>query len=277
MRNFLEFKRFCSLIDLVPTKSKGQNFLNNEKILDNIIKAAEIKLTDIILEIGPGLGNLTEKLAQKAKKVVAIELDKKLAAFLKEKFADQPEVQIIQADILKIKSGSLNLESGEYKLVANLPYNITGLFLRRFLSQEPKPKSIVLMLQKEVVERILEKNKKSAIISVITNFYGQPKIIQLVSKNNFWPMPKIDSAILKIELFPRNKFNLNSQEEDNFIKVVKTGFSHPRKQVASNLSMFWSKESIVSALEQIGLSAKIRAEDIKIANWYTIYRYLYED
>lgn len=269
-------KEICQQLGIKPTKNKGQNFLVNDKILDKIIEAAELKPEDIVLEIGPGLGVLTEALAQKVKKIVAIELDKKLAVFLQEKFRQQKNIKIIQGDILKINLENLNLKSGDYKLVANLPYQITGLVLRKFLSQKLKPSSITLMLQKEVVERILEKNKKSAIISVITNFYGQPKIIQLVNKNNFWPMPKVDSAILKIELFPSNKFNLNSQEEDNFIKVIKTGFSHPRKQVASNLARFWPKENIISFLEEIGLSAKIRAEDIKIDSWYTIYRYLYE-
>lgn len=269
-------KEICQQLGIKPTKNKGQNFLVNDKILDKIIEAAELMSEDIVLEIGPGLGILTEVLAKKVKKIVAIELDKKLAAFLQEKFRQQKNIKIIQSDILKINLEDLNLKPGNYKLVANLPYQITGLVLRKFLSQELKPISITLMLQKEVVERILEKNKKSAIISVITNFYGQPKIIQLVNKNNFWPVPKVDSAILKINLFSKNKFNLNSQEEDKFIKVVKTGFSHPRKQVASNLARFWPKENIILFLEQIGLSTKIRAEDIKIDNWYTIYRYLYE-
>lgn len=272
----LEIKKLCQQLDILPAKSKGQNFLLNEKILDEIIMAAEIKSSDIILEIGPGLGDLTEKLAQKAKKVIAVELDKKLTAFLNGKFATQQNVQIVRGDILKLEHETLNLKSGEYKLVANLPYNITGIVLRRFLSQDPKPKLMVLMLQKEVVERVLEKNKKSAIISVITNFYGQPKTMQKVAKGNFWPVPKVDSAIIKIDVFGKNRFNLNPEQEKLFLEIIKAGFSHPRKQIASNLAKFWPREKIIFALNQAGFSANSRAEDIKIDSWYTIYRYLYE-
>ena len=177
-----EAKKLCDKLKIIPTKRKGQNFLVNGKILEDIINAAELKPDDIILEIGPGLGVLTEELAQKAKKVIAVELDKKLAAYLKEKFKNQPNVEIIQGDILKTdlrfktKAQNKVLCSAEhknicapvkdlrYKLVANLPYNITGIVLRKFLSEAPKPNLMVLMVQKEVAERILAKNKKSAII-----------------------------------------------------------------------------------------------------------------
>jgi 16S rRNA (adenine1518-N6/adenine1519-N6)-dimethyltransferase len=276
MQNFLELKNLCSSIGLVPTKSKGQNFLVNDEILEKIIKASDLRSDDFVLEIGPGLGVLTEALAKKAKKIIAVELDKKLVAHLKDKFAQQKNIEIIQGDILKLKSETLNFESFQYKLVANLPYQITGAVLRKFLAEALRPKLMVLMLQKEVVERILDKNKKSAIISLVTKLYGQPEMIGFVSKNNFWPKPKVDSAILKIDLFKKNKFELDIEKEQDFIKVIKTGFAHPRKQVASNLSKVWSRSMVELALAQAGKSPTSRAEDIKIEDWYTIYRYIYE-
>lgn len=276
----IKIKEICQQIGLVPTKSKGQNFLVNDKVIEKIIEAADLKSDDVVLEIGPGLGILTEALAKKVKKVIAIELDKKLVAYLKEKFVQQKNIEIIQGDILSPEVNlyirkKLVIGSG-YKLVANLPYQITGAVLRKFLSEEPKPKLMVLMLQKEVIERVLDKNKKSAIISLVVKLYGQPKMVGFVSKNNFWPKPKVDSAILKIDLYKKNKFELDPEEEQNFIKVIKTGFAHPRKQVASNLSKIWSRPMVELALVQAGKIAIDRAEDIKIEDWYTIYRYIYE-
>lgn len=281
----IKAKEICQQLGLKPTKSKGQNFLVNEKILENIIMAADLKMNDTVLEIGPGLGILTETLASKVKKVMAVELDKRLASFLKQKFAQQKNIKIVEADILKLKPETFsahdgfasggNLKSGKYKLVANLPYNITGAVLRKFLAEQPKPNLMVLMLQKEVVERILEKNDKRSIISLIVFFYCQPEIIRFISKNNFWPKPKVDSAILKTRLFKKNRFGFNKKEECDLLKVIKTGFASPRKQIINNLTKIWLREKVILALNQAQIDFKTRAEDINLKQWVAIYRYLY--
>jgi len=301
-----KIKKICQQIGLVPTKRKGQNFLVNGRVLEKIIEAADLKSDDIVLEIGPGLGILTEALAKKVKKVIAVELDKKLTVFLKEKFehahcvrcsptnykygtnlqitnktAVSPtqknnNVEIIQGDILKISNNQLSITNYQYKLVANLPYQITGAVLRKFLVEAPKPKLMILMLQKEVVERIMDKNKKTAIISLVVKLFGQPEMAGFVSKNNFWPRPKVDSAILKINLYKENKFGLDTEKEQDFLKVIKTGFAHPRKQMVSNLSKIWPRAIVELALDQADKKPTTRAEDIKIEDWYTIYRYIYE-
>lgn len=271
-----KIKEICQQIGLVPTKRKGQNFLVNGKILEDIINAAELKLDDIILEIGPGLGVLTEKLAQKAKKVVAVELDKKLAAYLKEKFKNQPNVEIIQGDILKTDL-RFKIEDLKYKLVANLPYNITGIVLRKFLSEAPKPNLMVLMVQKEVAERILAKNKKSAIISLMVAFYGKPEIIKFVSKNHFWPRPKVDSALLKITLTNADRTQTNADiNEHNFFKLVRQGFSHPRKQLIGNLAKIEEKLTLKTIFQKLELNPKTRAEDLSLEQWLRVYYYIYE-
>jgi len=276
-----EIKKLCHNLEIMPTKSKGQNFLLNDKILDKIVKAADLKPSDIILEIGPGLGILTEVLAKKVKKVIAVELDKKLASFLSKKFAQEKNIEIIQGDILSPEV-SLCLRKklvirGGYKLVANIPYNITGAVLRKFLSQKPKPKTMVLMLQKEVGERIVEKNKKKSIISLITSFYGQSEIFGFVSKNNFWPRPKVDSVILKINLFSKNRLDINIKKEQNLIRVIKAGFSSPRKQIVNNLIKNWPKEKVLNSLLLAKINFKSRPEEINLEKWATIYRYLDDD
>jgi 16S rRNA (adenine1518-N6/adenine1519-N6)-dimethyltransferase len=262
----MKIKEICQKFKIVPLKKRGQNFLINKRILEKILKVAEIKKDDTILEIGAGFGNLTEELAKKAKKVIAVEIDKKLVEFLKEKFKNKKNVEIIEGDILKISVQNL-LKENDYKLVANLPYSITGAVLKKFLTQEPKPKEMVLMVQKEVAERIVEKNKKRSIISLMVNFYSFPKIVCYVSKNNFWPRPKVDSALLKISKIKSIKIDPNS-----FFKLIKKGFSNPRKQLINNLAQLIEKEKIKKIFKNLKIDPQIRAEDLNLKDWLKIYQ-----
>ncbi|MCX7779177.1 MAG: 16S rRNA (adenine(1518)-N(6)/adenine(1519)-N(6))-dimethyltransferase RsmA [Patescibacteria group bacterium] len=259
-------KEICRTLDFRPLKKRGQNFLTNPSILKTIIQAAELKKGDFVLEIGPGLGILTQELVKKVKKVLAIEIDKKLVNFLKEKFKKVKNLEIIQGDILKIKNLKLK---NPYKIVANLPYYLTGVVLRKFLTKEPRPKLMVLMVQKEVAERILAKNKKKSIISLMVNFYGQPEIVQIVSKNNFWPKPKVDSAILKItNLKPR----FSKIRRNLFFKIIKTGFAHPRKKLVNNLTRIIEKEKLKELFQAIGWSQEVRAENLDLEDWLKLYQ-----
>ncbi|MFN3302054.1 MAG: 16S rRNA (adenine(1518)-N(6)/adenine(1519)-N(6))-dimethyltransferase RsmA, partial [Patescibacteria group bacterium] len=265
-----EIRNFCRQLNIIPSKKMGQNFLINKKILDDIIEAADLRSDDIVLEIGPGFGYLTEKLAQKAKKVIAVELDKRLFNYLKKKFANQKNIKIIQGDILKIENYKSKIKN--FKVVANLPYNITGAVLWKFLSEKPKPNLMVLMLQKEVAERVVEKNNKSSIISLMVNFYGRPKIIRFVSKNNFWPRPKVDSAILQISQINKSR----KLEEKKFFQLIKQGFSHPRKQLVNNLGkMIKNREKLKEILKKVNLRPDIRAEDLDLKKWLLLYYNLY--
>lgn len=267
----LEVKKICQQLDFEPSKSKGQNFLFNDKILDKIIEAADLKLNDTILEIGPGFGVLTEALAQKVKRVVAVELDKKLASFLSKKFSQNKKIEIVQADILKIKNLEANFKNCGYKLVANLPYNITGIVLRKFLSEKPKPSTAVLMIQKEVAQRVLAKNGKHSIISLMVAFYGQPEIVCYVSKNNFWPRPKVDSAVLRITQINEGKENgLTRANEKKFFQLIKTGFASPRKQLIVNLKKIKNRQELEKIFKKIDLDLKVRAEDLSLAKWLEI-------
>ena len=196
---FRELKKLLKKYNLRPSRRLGQNFLVDEKVLRKIIEAAELSKNDIVLEIGPGIGNLTVKLAKRVKKVVAVEKDQRMIEILKETLKDFKNVKIIKADILKFSPKIYNLKSKIYKVVANIPYYLTSPLIRKFVETvEVKPQLLVLMVQKEVAQRICTKPPDMSILAVSVQFYAKAEIISFVSKKSFWPQPKVDSAIIKI-------------------------------------------------------------------------------
>jgi len=217
-----------------PLKKLGQNFLISKTVLNKIIKAADLKKTDIVLEIGPGIGALTKELAKKAGKVIAIEKDIKMIEILKKTLKDFNNIEIIHADILKFNLDAKNLDARRYKVVSNLPYYITSPVIKKFLECDNPPTQMLLMVQKEVAQRICAKPPRMNLLAVSVQFYSQPKIISYVSKNCFWPRPKIDSAIIKI--VQRYSAYGSALFSERFFKIVKAGFAHPRKQLVNNLS-----------------------------------------
>ncbi len=229
-----------------PLKRLGQNFLVNKGVAEKVSKAADLKPDDIVLEIGPGIGVLTQELAKKAQKIIAVEKDPKMTEILKETLSGFKNVQIINKDILKFPVNSEqrtanNKElfivrcslSANYKVVANLPFYITAPTIRKFLETEYPPKEMVLMVQKEVAQRICARPPKMTILAVSVQFYAKPEIISYISKKSFWPQPKVDGAILKISAFNQRRKPAFNQR---FFRIVKAGFSHPRKQLANNLA-----------------------------------------
>src|SRR3989344_1984409 len=191
-------------MQIKPKKSLGQNWLINPRILDKITVAANISKKDLVIEIGPGTGNLTEKLAQKAGLVVAIEKDRRLIDILKGKFKNQANIKIIESDILTLgietlnENGKFRIEDYHYKVVANIPYYITSRFLRKIFEEWPKPELIVLTIQKEVARRIMAKPPHMNLLALSVQYYSEPEIINYVSKGNFRPIPKVDSAIIRL-------------------------------------------------------------------------------
>ena len=261
-------KKICNQYNIKPTHSKGQNFLINESIYNKIIESADLKKDDIVLEVGPGLGFLTEKLSKKVKKVIAVELDDKLVEAL---HCNASTVLVINKNILDINPKELGLENNNFKIVANLPYNITSFFLRKFLSSEIKPSLMVLMLQKEVVERICAKPPKMSLLAVSVQYYANPKKIQNVSANYFWPKPKIDSAIIELKVKSK-KLKVKSSEDD-FFKLVKAGFSSKRKMLKNNLSNYYNinQKEIENKLKKNNFNPKIRAQELSVDDWKKIF------
>jgi 16S rRNA (adenine1518-N6/adenine1519-N6)-dimethyltransferase len=238
-------------------KSLGQHFLKSEKALRSIIDAGEIKKSDTILEIGPGTGTLTEKLLAKAEKVIAVEKDDELYSQLKTKF---PELKLVHGDILDFKPEAIS-----YKLIANIPYNITGAILEKFLSADYQPERMVLLVQKEVAERIVAKDGKESILSISVKAYGRPKYVEKVLAGSFAPAPKVDSAILLIEDISKEFFS--DFKEKDFFSMIKVSFSSKRKKLSSNLSKVYDKEKVRKAFETLGFDENTRAEDVSIDDW----------
>ncbi len=261
-----------------PARSKGQNFLINEPVYNEIIAAADLRSNDIVLEVGPGLGFLTEKLALAAKEVEAVELDDQLAEVLRIKLLAQKlnNVNLINHDILDLNLNDfLWYKKGAYKIVANLPYNISALFLRNFLSATARPQTIVLLLQKEVAERLVAPAGELSLLGVMAQFYSRPKIIKFVPATDFWPQPKVASAIVVFEHDrPTISDQLSAEEQKQFWRLLKIGFSAKRKQLKNNLMSGWPTDGATATgwLKKIKVSDKIRAQDLSLEQWRELAR-----
>ena len=256
-----------------PKKSLGQNFLKSQKALAEILHAGSVSVGDTILEIGPGKGALTEKLLSTGAHVVAIEKDQELVPYLQEKFAIDIEkglFTLIEGDILEFDILKCKHLSSNYKLIANIPYNITGAIIRMFLESKNQPTTMVLLVQKEVAVRIA-RDKKESILSLSVKAYGTPTYVSTVSKRYFNPAPKVDSAIIAVQNINRNRF-VSQTHEAEFFKLVKTAFAHKRKQLAGNLKEGgYSTEWINATFSNNKIPEHVRAEDIHIQTWIDMY------
>ena len=254
-------------------KSLGQNFLNSKTVAHDVVTAAKVNEKDTVLEIGPGTGFLTRQILNFAGKVYAVEKDSDLIPQLKTEFASDVEskkMEIIEGDILEEETlKKIRVKNGEYKLVANIPYYITGQILRTFLSGEKKPSSITLMLQKEVASRIVAHDGKESLLSLSVKVYGTPKYIKKVPARYFSPKPKIDSAILHIENISKKNFK-SEKEEALFFEIIKAGFAHKRKFLTRNLETLFNKEKIEKLFQTCEISAKARAENVPLEKWLSL-------
>ncbi len=257
-----------------PKKRLGQHFLIGEAVLERILSAAELSPGDIVVEVGPGLGILTEELAKQRARVIAVELDSKLVALLKKRLADFPDVKIVHADILKVTPQRLlqnNLSASElvrgYKVIANLPYYITSPVLRHFLEAQPRPSEMVVMVQKEVGEAIAATPGKMRLLSVRAQFYSKPAIISYVPAASFYPPPKVDSVILRLDVYSRPPIEVS--DVAGFFDIVMHGFSAPRKQLRNSLahSLGMPPGQVALLLEKTGIDAKRRAETLSLEEW----------
>jgi len=264
---------------LKPKKRLGQVFLKNKAFLSKIIKAGGISSKDTVLEIGPGKGVLTEALLRAKAKVIAIEKDPQLVDFLKEKFKTNKNLTLIQADIRDfLKKQDFYTE---YKVVGNIPYYLTSHLIHLLLELKHKPEIIILMIQKEVAQRIVAQPPKMNLLAVSVQFYSQPEIISYVPKSAFWPQPKVDSAIIKLTplsviVYPA-KGGADEATKQSFFKVVKAGFSHPRKLLISNLSQTFKipKNKLQNIFQKLNLPFNIRAQNLSLENWKDLTTHLF--
>lgn len=260
----------CNFYNIKPVRSKGQNFLINEQIYDKIVQEAELKQNDHILEIGPGAGILTFKLADRAKKIIALELDDDLVEFLcgRVDSAKAKNIEILNKDVLKIEKKDLQSLKKDYKIVANLPYNITSRFLRRFLSEnELRPKSMVLLLQREVAQRIVASPPNMSLLALSVQYFSRPRIVENVPASCFWPKPRVDSAVVKFEI--KKDLDLSRKQEKKLFDLIRTGFRSKRKMLKNNLSSGLKIDTrrAEEILKKMGLNFKIRAQELDLKDW----------
>jgi 16S rRNA (adenine1518-N6/adenine1519-N6)-dimethyltransferase len=276
-------RRLLRRFDLQARKGLGQHFLIDEEVLKLIISAAGLTSTDVVMEIGPGLGVLTKELIRQSGWVVTIELDSKLAAILEQSLASFNNVTIINEDILRIDPATLLYEQKagfppviggpfSYKVVANLPYYITSPVLRHFLEASLKPQIMAVMVQKEVAEAIVAKPGQMSMLSVSVQFYGEPAIIGYVPAQCFYPVPEVDSAILKIKLYSQPRVEVTDKE--SFFKVVRAGFSAPRKQIGNSLAqgLELPKAESLSLLGKTSIVPQRRAETLTLDEWVKLWQ-----
>ncbi len=269
---------------LAPRKRWGQHFLTDPRILESIADAAEITPAETVLEIGPGLGHLTRVMATRAGRVIAVEVDAALADKLRADLADYPNVVIIQGDILEREPlewralGGDKFEAGRepasvsYKVVANLPYYITSAILRYLLEAAVKPRIIVVMVQREVAQRMVARPPEMNLLAVTVQVMAEVKIVRTIAAGAFYPRPKVDSAVVRLDVLERPRFDIEDTRE--LFRLVRAGFGERRKQLRNSLSRGLELEPAAAerVLARAGIDARRRAESLSLAEWAALYR-----
>jgi 16S rRNA (adenine1518-N6/adenine1519-N6)-dimethyltransferase len=252
--------------DLRPSKGLGQNFLQDNDALQKIVSVADIRLTDAILEIGPGLGSLTRYLALSACSVTAVELDRKLFPALESVLAPYKNVRLVQGDILKLDPAEL-MVTPDYIVVANIPYYITSMVIRHLLEAERRPRRVVLTVQKEVAERICAGAGRMSLLALSVQVYGKPVIGTTIPAEAFYPPPKVDSAVLCIEVYSQPI--ILADRLDKFFELIKAGFSQKRKTLRNALSGGLQIAPVESEelLSAAGIDPQRRAETLSLEEW----------
>ncbi|MBC8161755.1 MAG: 16S rRNA (adenine(1518)-N(6)/adenine(1519)-N(6))-dimethyltransferase RsmA [Roseiflexaceae bacterium] len=270
-------------LGLRPTRGMGQNFLIDGAALGRIVAAAELTPADTVLEVGPGLGVLTWELLQRARRVVTVELDRRLAARLAEELGANQKLAIVQSDILRITPSealgphsALSPQPFSYKLVANLPYAITSAVLRHFLEAEAQPELVVVLVQWEVAQRIVAAPGDLSVLAHSIQIYAEPEIIARVPGSSFLPAPAVDSAILRLRVRPQPL--VARTQIDQHMRLIKAGFLLARKMLSNSLpsglasqGLKIDKQQVLAALEVAGVSPDRRAETVTLDEWQALY------
>ncbi len=265
----LNIHELLRIYDLRPNRRLGQNFLVEERHLHKIVQTAEISGENIVLEIGAGLGSLTRHLAVLAKEVVAIEIDPRLLPPLSQVLQPFPNVRLIEGDILNMDPVELVSEQS-YIVVANIPYYITSALIRHLLEADPKPSRLVLTVQKEVAERICAEPGEMSLLALSVQVYGQPAIKLRIPAGAFYPVPAINSAVVRIDPYPAPL--IQPDRINTFFHLAKAGFSQKRKNLRNALSggMHWPKDATTAILLDAGINPKRRAETLALEEWFAL-------
>ena len=268
--------------DLRPSKGLGQNFLVDQAALDKIVAAAELTPDDVVLEVGAGLGTLTERLARSAGHVAAVELDQRLMPVLQSVLADLDNVTLVQGDILALDPETLinridiqRPGAGiQYQVVANLPYYITSAVLRHLLEARLKPQRMVITVQREVAERIVAKPGQMSLLAVSVQFYGRPQMLFRIKPGSFYPSPNVTSAVVRIDVHAAPP--VPAEDTAAFFRTVRAGFAQRRKQLRNSLSAGLRRlpDEVAAQMEEVGVSPRRRAQTLSLEEWAKVTRAL---
>ncbi|MDE2311540.1 MAG: ribosomal RNA small subunit methyltransferase A [Patescibacteria group bacterium] len=264
--DIIELQNLLRRYGLKPNFTYGQNFLVDDLVLQNIVDAAAISAADNVLEIGPGVGNLTRLLCGRAKLVLSIEKDPAMLPILKSLKKDYKNFRYEVADALVYDFPKF-FAGQEYKVVANIPYYVTGKILQMLMTAEHKPTSVVVLTQKEVAQNVCAKAGDLSILAISVQLYGEPELIRVVSAKSFYPVPKVDSAILKIDVHKRAEFNI--ADEKKFFGVLRACFAGKRKQIHNTLknNLHLDQNSVGRILEAAKIKPEARPQELSIPQW----------
>jgi 16S rRNA (adenine1518-N6/adenine1519-N6)-dimethyltransferase len=271
-----ELRALLDRFGLRPQKGFGQSFLREERFLDRIVAASDLSPEDLVVEVGPGLGGLTRRLAAAAGEVIAVEIDRGIVSALETILADDPnraKIHLVEADVLKLDPAELT-GGRPYKIVANLPYYVTSPILRRFLeTTEHRPRLLVVMVQREVAERMLARPGDMNLLAVMAQYYGRPRVVTLVPAQAFYPTPKVDSAVVRIDVHERPPIDV---DREKLFRVVHAGFAQPRKQLHNALSQqLWLQPGVgPDVMRAAGVEPTRRPQTITLQEWGEITREL---
>lgn len=251
-----------------PSKALGQHFLHDRKIVRRIVDESGVTAEDTVLEIGPGLGILTSELNDRVHRVVAVERDTRLAEGLRN--AGFERVEVVEADALEVDFARI-MAGSDYHVVANLPYSVGTAIIQRLQESTHPPKTMTLMLQREVAERIVARPPDMNLLAVGVQFYGIPKLLFRIGTGAFVPPPKVQSAVIRI--ITRDDLPIPQREHENFFHVVRSGFAQPRKQLLNNLvhGLGLSRDDVLKILEAAGIEPTVRPERLSVDDWVDIY------
>jgi 16S rRNA (adenine1518-N6/adenine1519-N6)-dimethyltransferase len=274
----MDIKALLREYGLHPHKGLGQNFLVDSRVLQRIVDTAELEPQDVVLEIGSGLGTLTQALAQAARRVVAVELDEQLVQVLRERLASFTNAEIICGDILALDipelMGAERATATAFKVVANIPYYITSAVLRHVLEAAVRPQLFTVMVQREVAQRIVAQPGQMSLLAVSVQFYGSARLVFRVPARAFYPAPKVDSAVVRIA--PHPQLPLERHEVAAFFAVVRAGFAQRRKQLRNSLlhGLRVSVDELSAAMAKAGIDPRRRAQTLSVEEWLTLYQAL---
>ena len=269
----MDVRRLLEEWNLRPSKGLGQNFLIDQTVLERIVAAAELTPDDVVLEIGAGLGTMTERLARDAGHVVAVELDHRLIPVLQSVLANLDNVTPTQGDILALDPAALVGDFDlQYQVVANLPYYVTSAVLRHLLEATLKPRRMVITVQREVAERIVARPGQMSLLAVSVQFYGRPRLLFRIKPGSFYPSPEVQSAVVRVDLYDTPPVSVGEGGADAFFRVVQAGFSQRRKQLRNTLAagLRRSPEEVAAKLKAAHVDPRRRAQTLSLEEWARI-------